>query len=199
MLLDRADGVGANAQDLAAEVADKVLLASHRTIYEGPGRAARIFNRLGQKTECLGQFRIEVGWPPLHFDGDIVECFADRDGQADVVIIHVILSKRTRGLVGAGELALMKLTSWLINTSRGPIVDEGALVHALTSRAIAGATLDVFGAEPLPKDHPFRALDNALATPHIGYVAEDLYRTFYSDAAISIGAWLDETANGKEA
>jgi phosphoglycerate dehydrogenase-like enzyme len=86
----------------------------------------------------------------------------------------------------------MKPTSRLINTSRGPIVDEGALIRALTSRAIAGAALDVFDAEPLPGDHPYRTLDNVLATPHIGYVAEDLYRTFYGDVAANIGAWLDE-------
>src|ERR1700738_2596486 len=114
---------------------------------------------------------------------------------ADVVTIHLILSKRTRGLVGAAELALMKPTSMLINTSRGPIVAEGALIQALTSRSIAGAALDVFDAEPLPADHPFRALDNVLATPHIGYVADNLYRTFYGDAAASIAAWLDETAS----
>jgi phosphoglycerate dehydrogenase-like enzyme len=119
--------------------------------------------------------------------------------QADVVTIHLILSKRTRGLVGAAELALMKPMSWLINTSRGPIVDEGALLQALASRAIAGAALDVFDAEPLPADHPLRALDNVLATPHIGYVAEDLYRTFYGDAAVSITAWLDEIADNKRA
>jgi phosphoglycerate dehydrogenase-like enzyme len=115
--------------------------------------------------------------------------------QADVGTIHLILSKRTRGLVGAAELALMKPTSWLINTSRGPLVDEGALIQALTSRAIAGAALDVFDAEPLPPDHPFRTLDNVLATPHIGYVAENLYRTFYGDAAASIAAWFDEAAD----
>jgi phosphoglycerate dehydrogenase-like enzyme len=119
--------------------------------------------------------------------------------QADVVTIHLILSRRTRGLVGAADLALMRPTSWLINTSRGPIVDEGALVQALTSRAIAGAALDVFGTEPLPVDHPFRTLDNVLATPHIGYVAEDLYRTFYGDAAASIGAWLDDAKQNKKA
>ncbi|HZB93674.1 MAG TPA: D-2-hydroxyacid dehydrogenase family protein [Stellaceae bacterium] len=113
---------------------------------------------------------------------------------ADVVTIHLILSKRTRGLVGAAELALMKPTALLVNTSRGPIVDETALVAALTARAIAGAALDVFDAEPLAADHPFRRLDNVLATPHIGYVAEDLYRTFYGDAAARIAAWLDEVA-----
>jgi len=120
-------------------------------------------------------------------------------GQADVVTIHLILSKRTRGLVSAADLALMKPTSWLINTSRGPIVDEGALIQALTSRAIAGAALDVFDAEPLPADHPFRTLDNVLATPHIGYVAEDLYRTFYGDAAANIAAWLDEITDSNRA
>ena len=115
--------------------------------------------------------------------------------QADVVTIHLILSKRTRGLVGAADLALMKPTSWLINTSRGSSVDDGALVQALTARAIAGAALDVFDTEPLPVDHPFRSLENVLATPHIGYVAEDLYRTFYGDAAVSIAGWLNEIAD----
>ena len=115
--------------------------------------------------------------------------------QADVVTVHLILSRRTRGLIGAAELALMKTTAWLVNTSRGPIVEEGALVQALMSRAIAGAALDVFDVEPLPANHPFRTLDNVLATPHIGYVAEDLYRTFYRDAAAAISAWLDETAD----
>jgi phosphoglycerate dehydrogenase-like enzyme len=119
--------------------------------------------------------------------------------QADVVTIHLILSKRTRGLVSADELALMKSSSWLINTSRGPIVDEGALIRALTSRTIEGAAVDVFDAEPLPADHPFRTLDNVLATPHIGYVAEDLYRTFYGDAAASIATWLDEIADSSPA
>jgi len=119
--------------------------------------------------------------------------------QADVLSIHLVLSKRTRGLVGTVDLALMKSSSWLINTSRGPIVDESALIQALSSRVIAGAALDVYDAEPLPADHPFRTLDNVLATPHLGYVGEDLYRTFYGDAAISIGAWLDEIADSNQA
>jgi phosphoglycerate dehydrogenase-like enzyme len=118
---------------------------------------------------------------------------------ADVVTIHLILSKRTRGLVGAAELALMKPTSRVINTSRGRIVDEGALIQAVTSRRIAGVALDVFDIEPLPADHPFRTLHNVLATPHIGYVAENLYRTFYGDAAVSIAAWLDEVTDSKRA
>ncbi len=112
--------------------------------------------------------------------------------QADIVTIHLILSKRTRGLVGAAELQLMKPTARLVNTSRGQIVDEGALIKVLQSRTIAGAAIDVFDEEPLPEQHPFRRLDNVLATPHIGYVAEDLYRTFYGNAAASIAAWLND-------
>jgi phosphoglycerate dehydrogenase-like enzyme len=110
--------------------------------------------------------------------------------QADVVTIHLILSRRTRGLVGAAELAFMKPTSRLIDTSRGPIVDEKSLIKVLQSRSIAGAALDVFDEEPLPVLHPFRTLSNVLATPH----AESLYRAFYEDAAASIAAWLDDKA-----
>ena len=117
--------------------------------------------------------------------------------EADVVTIHLVLSARTQGLVGAAELALMKPTSWLVNTSRGPIVNEGALIRSLESEAIAGAAIDVFSIEPLPVDHPFRRLANVLATPHIGYVAEDLYRTFYGDTAAAVAAWLDEMADRK--
>lgn len=112
--------------------------------------------------------------------------------EADIVTIHLVLSRRTVGLVGARELGLMKPTGRLINTSRGPIVDQAALIDALRARRIAGAALDVFDAEPLPTSHAFRSLDNVLATPHIGYVTEELYRTFYGDAATSIAAWLDK-------
>jgi phosphoglycerate dehydrogenase-like enzyme len=114
--------------------------------------------------------------------------------QADIVTVHLVLSKRTRGLIGAAELEVMKPTARLINTSRGPIVDEAALIAALQSHSTAGAALDVFDQEPLPAGHPFRSLDNVLATPHIGYVGEDLYRTFYHDVVTSISAWLDERA-----
>jgi phosphoglycerate dehydrogenase-like enzyme len=114
--------------------------------------------------------------------------------QADVVTIHVILSRRTSGLVGAAELALMKPSARLVNTSRGPIVDEESLIKVLQSRSIAGAALDVFDEEPLPALHPFRTLSNVLATPHVGYVAENLYRAFYEDAVASIKAWLDDQA-----
>ena len=115
--------------------------------------------------------------------------------EADLVTVHLVLSHRTRGLIGAPELALMKPTARLVNTSRGPIVDEAALIEALKARRIAGAAVDVFETEPLPGDHPFRKLDNVLATPHIGYVTDDLYRTFYGDAAANIAKWLEANAN----
>jgi len=114
--------------------------------------------------------------------------------EADILTIHLVLSARTRGLVGAAELALMKPTARLINTSRGPIVDEPSLIKALRSHAIAGAAIDVFDQEPLPPHHPFRSMDNVLATPHIGYVTDSLYRTFYGDVVKSITTWLDEQA-----
>jgi phosphoglycerate dehydrogenase-like enzyme len=91
----------------------------------------------------------------------------------------------------------MKPAARLINTSRGPIVDEAALIAALQSRTIGGAALDVFDQEPLPAGHPFRSLDNVLATPHIGYVGEDLYRTFFQGVVASISAWLDERPTEK--
>jgi phosphoglycerate dehydrogenase-like enzyme len=111
--------------------------------------------------------------------------------RADILTIHLVLSSRTRSLVGAAELALMKPTARLINTSRGPIVDEQALIRALRNQQIAGAAIDVFDIEPLPASHPFRTLDNVLATPHIGYVAQGLYRTFYEDSVSNIRKWLD--------
>ena len=107
-----------------------------------------------------------------------------------------MLSDRTRGLVGAAELALMKPTARLINTSRGPIVVEADLVAALTEKKIAGAAIDVFDQEPLPLDHPLRALPNLLATPHIGYVSRGLYERFYQDTVANIRRWLDSQAAG---
>ena len=111
--------------------------------------------------------------------------------QADILTIHLVLSDRTRSLVGAAELAKMKPTARLINASRGPIVDELALVSAVRNKQIAGAAIDVFDIEPLPASHPFRTLDNVLATPHIGYVSQGLYRTFYEDSVSNIRKWLD--------
>ncbi|SKB97567.1 D-2-hydroxyacid dehydrogenase family protein [Luteibacter sp. 22Crub2.1] len=110
--------------------------------------------------------------------------------QSDFLTIHTRLSERTRGIIGAPELATMKPGARLINSSRGPIVDEAALVDALISGRIAGAAVDVYETEPLPADHPFRDLPNVLATPHIGYVTEEMYRTFYGDSVRNIVEWL---------
>jgi phosphoglycerate dehydrogenase-like enzyme len=113
--------------------------------------------------------------------------------QADFISIHLVLSDRTRGLVGASDLALMKPTAFLVNTSRGPIVDESALIDALQKRKIAGAGLDVYNIEPLPVDHPLRRLPNTVLTPHLGYVTEVNYRRFYADIVEDIRAFT----NGK--
>lgn len=111
--------------------------------------------------------------------------------QSDFLSIHLVLSDRSRGLVGREELDLMKPTSFLINTSRGPIVDEDALVDVLERRQIAGAGLDVYGLEPLPRSHPLRGLDNTVLTPHIGYVTEDTYEIFYRDTVECLQSWLN--------
>jgi phosphoglycerate dehydrogenase-like enzyme len=110
---------------------------------------------------------------------------------ADIITIHVVLSERSRGLVGTRELGLMKKSAYLINTSRGPIVDETALIAALKNKTIAGAGLDVYDVEPLPLDHPFRKMDNVVITPHLGYVSEQNYRKMYVDIVEDIRAFLD--------
>jgi phosphoglycerate dehydrogenase-like enzyme len=111
--------------------------------------------------------------------------------QADVLSVHLVLSDRTRGLVSAQELSLMKPTGFLINTSRGPIVDESALVAALRERRIAGVGLDVFDQEPLPPGHPFLQLENTLITPHLGYVTQETYERFYGEAVEDILGYLN--------
>jgi len=110
---------------------------------------------------------------------------------ADFVTIHNVLSDRSRGLVGAKELGLMKKAAYLINTSRGPIVEEKALIAALQNKTIAGAGLDVFDVEPLPLDHPFRKMDNVVITPHLGYVSEQNYRKYFPEVVEDIRTWLD--------
>jgi phosphoglycerate dehydrogenase-like enzyme len=111
---------------------------------------------------------------------------------ADIVTIHVVLSQRSRGLVGAEDLARMRPTAYLVNTARGPIVDETALLETLQQRRIAGAGIDVFAVEPLPVDHPFRKLDNIVLTPHLGYVTEEGFRNHYRQMVENIGAWLGD-------
>jgi phosphoglycerate dehydrogenase-like enzyme len=112
--------------------------------------------------------------------------------QSDVISIHYILSPRSRGMITAEDIALMKPDALLINTSRGPIVDEAALIEALENRRIGGAGLDTFNEEPLPLDHAFRRLDNVLVTPHIGYVTSDNYRIFYGDALENVLAFMKD-------
>jgi phosphoglycerate dehydrogenase-like enzyme len=109
---------------------------------------------------------------------------------ADVITVHVVLGPRSRGLVGAADLARMKPTAYLINTARGPIVDEAALLEALQQKKIAGAAIDVFSVEPLPTDHPFRKLDNIVLTPHLGYVTEEGFSNHYKQMVEGIDSWI---------
>jgi phosphoglycerate dehydrogenase-like enzyme len=111
--------------------------------------------------------------------------------QSDFITVHMQLSPRTRGLVGAAELALMKPTAFFINTSRGPIADETAITAVLKAKKIAGAAIDTYDVEPLPLDHPFRKLDNIVITPHLGYVTMENYKRFYGQMVEDIRAWLD--------
>ena len=110
---------------------------------------------------------------------------------SDIVTVHLVLSERTHGIVGARELGLMKPTATIVNTARGPLIDEAALIDALHNRRIAGAALDVFWQEPIPQDHPLLAMDNVVLTPHLGYVVEESYRAFYGDLVEAVTAWLD--------
>jgi phosphoglycerate dehydrogenase-like enzyme len=155
--------------------------------------------RLGSRVAELGKaFGMNVfAWSPnlteerckkagVEYAGSIEALFS----KSDFISIHLVLGPTTHGLVGERELALMKPTARLINTSRGPIVDEKALVRALSDRRIAGAALDVYDIEPLPPEHPLRRLDNVLATPHLGYVTEGNYRIFFNGALEDIEAWL---------
>lgn len=111
--------------------------------------------------------------------------------RADVVSLHVTLNAETRGMIGARELGLMKPEAVIVNTSRGPLIDEGALIDALREGRIGGVALDVFDREPLPLDHPFRRLPNVVATPHLGYVTRETYAIYFSDALEAIRAWAD--------
>ncbi len=151
-------------------------------------RVARVCKALDMKVLAwspnLTQQRCEEAGVAYATKGDLLK-------ESDVVTLHIVLSGRTRGLIGAADLALMKKTAFLINTSRGPLVDEAALIDALTNKTIAGAALDVYDTEPLPKGHPLRGLPGALLTPHLGYVTQDNYRIFYGQTVEAIRAWLD--------
>ncbi|MFL5107016.1 MAG: D-2-hydroxyacid dehydrogenase family protein [Xanthobacteraceae bacterium] len=151
-------------------------------------RVATIAKAFGMKVVAWSQNLTEEKCRALGADYASKE---DLLRQADFITIHVVLSPRTRGLMGAKDLSLMKPTAYLINTSRGPIVEEAALVAALTEKRIAGAGLDVFDVEPLPLDHPLRRLDNVVITPHLGYVSVQNYRAYFAGVVEDIRAWLD--------
>jgi len=138
-----------------------------------------------------------IAWSPNLTPDKCKEADVDYAGKedllrsADIVTIHVQLGDRSRGLLGEQDIALMKPTAFLINTSRGPIVDEKALIAALSNGRIGGAGLDVFNVEPLPIDHPFRKLDNVVLTPHLGYVSVENYKVYYPDIVANIRNFID--------
>jgi len=158
--------------------------------------------KLGKRSAAVGKaFGMKpIAWSPNLTPERAREGGADyvsKEGlfaQADFITIHLVLSDRSRGLIAATDIGRMKKSAYLINTSRGPIVDEKALIAALQSRAIAGAGLDVFDVEPLPLDHPFRKMDNVVITPHIGYVSTQNYGKYFPDIVEDIRSWLDGKA-----
>ncbi len=153
--------------------------------------------KLGTKVARLGQaFGMNViAWSPNLTPEKCKEAgvgYASKEellSTADVITIHVVLSQRSRGLIGAADLARMKPTAYLVNTARGPIVDEAALLQALQQKKIAGAGIDVFSVEPLPVDHPFRKLDNMVITPHLGYATVENFKGHYTQMVACIDAW----------
>ncbi|MFE5506352.1 D-2-hydroxyacid dehydrogenase family protein [Amycolatopsis japonica] len=167
------------------------------TILSGKTLGLLGLGRLGAGAAKIGQ---AFGMETIAWSQNLTQEKADPHGvtavskdelfaRADVLSIHLVLSGRSRGLVGAPELAAMKPTAMLVNTSRGPIVDEAALVDALRRKEIAVAALDVYDVEPLPSEHPLRTLDNVVLTPHIGYVTREAYEIFYRDAVEDIAAF----------
>ena len=154
--------------------------------------------KLGGKVSKLAQaFGMNViAWSPnltAERCKEVGVSYATREelfSTADIVTIHVVLSQRSRGLVGREDLARMKPTAYLVNTARGPIVDEQALLETLQQKKIAGAGIDVFSVEPLPLDHPFRKLDNMVLTPHLGYATEESFRNHYTQMVEGIDAWF---------
>src|ERR1700730_6621108 len=155
--------------------------------------------RLGSRAAAIGRaFGMElIAWSQNLTDEKAREAGATRVEKdelfrrADFITIHLQLSPRSKGLVGAKEFGLMKPSAFLVNTSRGPIVEEAALLAALREHRIAGAGLDVYDVEPLPENHPLRKMDNAVITPHLGYVTEDTFRSFYRQTVEDIRAFLD--------
>jgi phosphoglycerate dehydrogenase-like enzyme len=172
----------------------------HTLGFELAGRTLGVvgLGRLGSRVAAIGQaFEMSVIAWSQNLDGSRaaslgVEAVSREElfARADVVTVHLRLSDRTRGLIGAGDLARMRSSAILVNTSRGPIVDEHALLAALEAGTIAGAGLDVFEVEPLPVGHPLRLAPNTVLTPHIGYVSRGSYEVYYREAVEDIAAWL---------
>jgi len=169
-----------------------------------PGRAleGRVLGLLGLGRTGTRMARIATAFdmPVITWSANLSQHTAEEAGarlvskhelfaEADVVSIHLLLSPRTHHLVGAAELSLMKAGAWLVNTSRGPIVDEAALIAACRNGVIAGAALDVFEEEPLGSEHPLRRLPNVILTPHVGYLTHECLEHWYADAVDSIAAW----------
>ena len=154
--------------------------------------------RLGKYVAKYGQaFGMKViAWSPNLTDERAAEVSVRRVSkealfaESDVVSLHLVSNAKTRGIVGAAEIAVMKRTAYIVNTSRGPLIDEKALVSALQEKRIAGAGLDVFWTEPLPKDHIVRRLDNVVLTPHLGYVVDENLKLFYENALKNIKNWI---------
>lgn len=154
--------------------------------------------RLGRQVAKIGQaFGMRVVAWSQNLQADIataigVEPVSKEElfSTADIVTIHLVLSERSRGLVAAEDLARMKPTAFLVNTSRGPIVDEDALVAALSAGRLAGAGIDVYSVEPLPADHPYLSTPGMLLSPHVGYVTRNTYRVFFTDVVADIAAYL---------
>lgn len=194
----------AGARDLAK--ADRGMRAGHwhedvrvGTILEGRRLGVIGLGRLGSRIAGYGKaFGMDVvAWSQNLTPERAAECGArhvskeDLFSTSDFITIHVVSSERTRGLVGAADFARMKPSAILVNTSRGPVVDEAALLDALAQRKFAHAALDVYWREPLPADHPLRRMENVTLAPHLGYLNTDIFRHFYGEAVRNIEAWLD--------
>ncbi|WP_191498380.1 D-2-hydroxyacid dehydrogenase family protein [Mycobacterium simulans] len=207
-----------SARDATAELAWGLMIATvrnlaeeHRRMRDGAWQASTGLTLSGKTLGLLGLGRVGkrmaeyakvfgmnvIAWSQ-NLTAEVAEAAGARRvdkaelfAESDVVSIHVVLSERTRGLVAESELALMKPDAYLINTSRGPIVDEAALIAALRTGRIAGAGLDVFDIEPPPPDHPLRRLKNVTLSPHLGYVTREMLSACYSDTVEAVAAWLD--------
>ena len=194
----------AAARDLAA--ADRGVRAGRwheglrlGTVLEGRRLGIIGLGRLGSRIATYGKaFLMDVvAWSQNMTAGRAAECGArlvskeELFSTADFITVHVVLSERTRGLIGAADFARMKKTAILVNSARGPIVDEAALIEALRQKQFAHAALDVYSREPLPADHPLRSMDNVTLAPHLGYVNTDIFGHFYGESVKNIEAWLD--------